>query len=1701
MRCLQAVWPSTPIGHRLTALEAVGEAAAWTGAADGAIIKWSVEEAGGRASGAVLMCGHRAGVRTLQHCSDGLEDVDVVLSVDNDGVCCVWDCMTCVCLVQRSVPEFAGGAVRHVHPMGDGKVLVALDTSKQVVDGILSPHRGHTLAVLTLVSLEVVDSWKPSLRVPLFKGSLPADSGFRKGSRHILALKGYTADGCSFDGINPVCNVVGISSDLEVLLFTPKDKEGITQAKLPCACDADTPNSILGGVLSATYSKDGNHLLLVSVSGWALLTMTTWPHNSSRVLFVLSGAETVNALGVPLSPAARPRLRSTKHVSFIEPSDERSTLAPIMPNDQLSNRPTKQRPACPIVPTLPLPLGPLCGGMAVGEPETRLGGDNYPCSTGHVEEDTNNHLLQQPKVLLWDQDGAAAVLAADDLGGWHYTRQVPASVCPSGASTCHQTPQFSSGCHSSFVRAVSCCERDSCIQDVQSDSPEDTAEECVYDVDMRMFSMASCSQSQEEQMTPLLPVAGSRLSDLWARLDSTHQPSTRQDDCESADHGGQLVGTEGGQTHNTAAQSGTPPVHALSALAGACASARGQRKSVTCMALVGGICGLPYLLVQGLSGGEVSFCSLAAYGIPKPLCHAGSVGLPRLGMPVLATAAGHFGPVTCLFEVVYFGPHNAADMTLENGIVEGKGGLPLLVSGGADGSVRFWSLDKTSLGSKVFAVHAHSGAVRQVVGAAAGANAPWCQCLATVGDDGTVALISLLTRQVVRLLSGHPFQLPNQLMWDGIRGFIACLGTNSEGQQVLVIWDLYSGQRDRVFVGSQAKKMLECFAANVEDMAMTRQEHDWLQFQEGGCARVALAEHAPQDQLIKLLPGPKRDIGILDIDVTGILESPSGVSPAAWASGTVESWRRTVTVELLATALLCMHAWGVDRHVDDSLCALLGEMGLNQEGLKNGDLSTDPLATILGMSLTQGVMVSDTGAMTIQMPPTLACAVRRTKETAVNRGQDLSAAGIPVRAADLGHLWCNAAEFVGLQLLYAVALAKKLMHEGLNQVVATACSAIVKLYAIQFLDLAPAASVPSLGVLVGLWDTKNEILKDTARVLLASTTDPNRLMNSGEDGAPAQLTGRAEVDRVMTLWESCKSSGEWKDALAYAQEVVICGALCCVHSRLVPWPILQATAPLLAVLVCEPGHHYALMAASMLADALTGIEGPKWMNALGYTLPLIQSLLDVCDESHKKPKPSSHRLEKLGQSERPRSVRGDQPQEVGRMRRAKSESQLAPDEEGAATPHPTTPTPQLSSMPATTVPPSPFVTLQEFHSETGRTNETIPDDDASSSHSSKIEWASKPSHSLKITAKQIDGSARSQPRSPVSRSPRSRSPRSRSPLSRSPFSGETPNRKLRLHFQKASLSPFDFDGLAMEPWSPEELLYDVPVEEGLLPAYKEAVASVITALADLDLPLFLHCLGNRLVIDSMAGPQSLLTATGAISSVLRHRGGPKKAAPHLQLLTSVLMKALEPGQHSLRKSCYRGVTSLLAELCSLFPMLATNRAANRLALGNVVSTPLTPSRGKHKSDATRGLEAIAIYDLNTGHKKKCLSMGTALQQAAQHLKAAASGEEVTEDGTPGLGIAAVCFRQDGDVCAAYCPEATMLCVWDLRVSWGKKLSRGPTVIDPVKVVQLPPEVDVPRPGPGAQTDLAYRLSWQDANQVALHHGGRLLGVIELHLGS
>lgn len=181
-------------------------------------------------------------------------------------------------------------------------------------------------------------------------------------------------------------------------------------------------------------------------------------------------------------------------------------------------------------------------------------------------------------------------------------------------------------------------------------------------------------------------------------------------------------------------------------------------------------------------------------------------------------------------------------------------------------------------------------------------------------------------------------------------------------------------------------------------------------------------------------------------------------------------------------------------------------------------------------------------------------------------------------------------------------------------------------------------------------------------------------------------------------------------------------------------------------------------------------------------------------------------------------------------------------------------------------------------------------------------------------------------------------------------------------------------------------------------------------------------------------------------------------------------------------------------------MIEINRVTDVLAVGNCVS-PATPLSAHHKSDARNSLEAIAIYDLSTGTKRKSLSVGKALQKTAQHLRGATEGKDAMGDEMSGLGIAALCFRQDGDVCAAYCPAVTMLCVWDLHVSWGQKLSRGPVVIEPVKVIQLGPDVEALQPASTSQVDFTYKLSWHVANQVELSHGNQKLAVVELHLGT
>lgn len=75
------------------------------------------------------------------------------------------------------------------------------------------------------------------------------------------------------------------------------------------------------------------------------------------------------------------------------------------------------------------------------------------------------------------------------------------------------------------------------------------------------------------------------------------------------------------------------------------------------------------------------------------------------------------------------------------------------------------------------------------------------------------------------------------------------------------------------------------------------------------------------------------------------------------------------------------------------------------------------------------------------------------------------------------------------------------------------------------------------------------------------------------------------------------------------------------------------------------------------------------------------------------------------------------------------------------------------------------------------------------------------------------------------------------------------SKDIQQHRQKLQFntprSPFDSDGTAPEPSTTEEVPIEVVSDISLPRAYKNALTSVITAMAALNIPLFLHCLGNR----------------------------------------------------------------------------------------------------------------------------------------------------------------------------------------------------------------------------------------------------------------
>ncbi|XP_008452001.2 uncharacterized protein LOC103493139 isoform X1 [Cucumis melo] len=204
----------------------------------------------------------------------------------------------------------------------------------------------------------------------------------------------------------------------------------------------------------------------------------------------------------------------------------------------------------------------------------------------------------------------------------------------------------------------------------------------------------------------------------------------------------------------------------------------------------------PYAVVYGYSSGDVQILKLDLFqGLSS---HRGSPHCEVNDVPQLYLS-GHTGPVLCL------AVHRLVSKNNEQ----------FLLSGSMDCTIRIWDLES---GNLVMVMHHHVAPVRQIILPPAHTDHPWSDCFLSVGEDSCVALASLETLKVERMFPGHR-NYPEKVVWDSVRGYIACMCSNhsstSDTVDILYIWDIKTGARERIIPGTASQSVFDNFCKGI----------------------------------------------------------------------------------------------------------------------------------------------------------------------------------------------------------------------------------------------------------------------------------------------------------------------------------------------------------------------------------------------------------------------------------------------------------------------------------------------------------------------------------------------------------------------------------------------------------------------------------------------------------------------------------------------------------------------------------------------------------------------------------------------------------------------------------------------------------------------------------------------------------------------
>ncbi|KAJ3692214.1 hypothetical protein LUZ60_012564 [Juncus effusus] len=466
---------------------------------------------------------------------------------------------------------------------------------------------------------------------------------------------------------------------------------------------------------------------------------------------------------------------------------------------------------------------------------------------------------------------------------------------------------------------------------------------------------------------------------------------------------------------------------------------------------------VPHSIIYGFNSGEIEVISFM-----ESKSKVGTGVFPYMSDKIFS---GHTGPILCL--ATHLMHSKQPNFTRA------------LISGSQDCTVRIWDLDS---GILLSAFHHHVKPVFQILLPPEFTSRFWNDCFLSVGQDGCVALLSLETMRVERVLTGHLFN-PSLVAWDGNKGYIACLcknnlGFNKGNFSVLYIWDLKTGACERIINGSGSDSMFDHFCNGIYKNALTgsvlggttsassllipvfkdqkmskkiknnknsdlkskqvvlRSAHD-IRDDILGLGFRSPKQKAPQmKKKSPIKPScPFPGIASLQFDLSALMCHRNSTDLKSENCGELDSPAKQSTEgKLLRFSLCFLHLWGVDCELDK---LLVEEMSVCKPD---------------GCQLATGT-VGDRGAVSLMFPgtePTL-------------------------------ELWKSSPEFCAMRSLTMVSLAQHMI--SLSRSCANASSALAAFYTRIFAEKVPDIKPPSLQLLVSFWQHECEHVRMAARSL------------------------------------------------------------------------------------------------------------------------------------------------------------------------------------------------------------------------------------------------------------------------------------------------------------------------------------------------------------------------------------------------------------------------------------------------------------------------------------------------------------------------------------------------------------------------------------------------------------------------------------------